>query len=110
MHVMHIAHLLNRFLLAADQGATATDHVLQQLLGAVVFSVIGLLEDLDSFAERMAHVFGRRPLFLRSNKNPAKSATRRIPDENSEFHRRLLDLLAADIEIYRHVKGAVSQS
>ena len=43
MHAMQIIHSLNGIILAADEGVTATDHVLQQLLGAVVFSVIGLI-------------------------------------------------------------------
>lgn len=67
------------------------------------FTVVGLLENLGDFAQKIKHKFGRKPVFFRTNKSPAPGGKKTLPDEDSEFHRRLVEHLAGDIEIYRSV-------
>lgn len=64
------------------------------------FDVVGRLEDLGGFRDAMKRRFGRRPFFPHVNRNPVAPNKQRRPDTESAFHRTLLDLLAADIEIY----------
>ena len=67
------------------------------------FTVVGLLENLGDFAQQVKSKFGRKPFFFRTNTSPVPEGSKVVPDENSEFHRRLLEHLAGDIEIYRSV-------
>ena len=48
----------------------------------------------------MARRFGRRPFFPHVNRSPALRAERVRADTASTVHKRLLDLLEADIYVY----------
>jgi hypothetical protein len=65
--------------------------------------VIGTLENLSAFQNALKNRFGRKPIFLKQNKNPASSENYQIPDEKSSFHKELLEYLAADIAVYEDV-------
>ena len=68
------------------------------------FNVIGCLEHLQRFKADMKSTFGRKPIFLKQNKSPAPKDAQKKPDENSDFHKKLLEYLDADIEIYAKAK------
>ncbi len=67
------------------------------------FSVIGQLENLPKFQSDLKSKLGRKPFFFKRNKSPAKPQDYKQPDENSDFHKKLLNLLEEDREIYSHV-------
>lgn len=70
------------------------------------FAVIGRLENLSKFQNDLKAALGRKPFFFRRNKSPAKPEDYKKPDEKSDFHKKLLGLLAEDIEIYNCVNFA----
>ena len=67
------------------------------------FTIVGTLEDLQGFARQVKDKLGRKPVFVRTNKSPAPRDSRIVPDEKSEFHRKLSQHLAGDIEVYRAI-------
>ncbi len=67
--------------------------------------VVGFLENLTHYKSQMKSTFGRAPLSLQRNKSPARDIQEPRPDINSDFHRELLNDLAADIEIYQVMKA-----
>lgn len=86
---------------SSDPMATATESEARTALENLsCFDVVGRLEDLDGFRDAMKRRFGRRPFFPHVNRSPVAPNVQRRPDPASAFHRTLLDLLAADIEIY----------
>jgi hypothetical protein len=62
--------------------------------------VIGLLEDLPRFKQDMKIQFGRTPIFWNRNSSPASAEQKVIPDENSDLHKKILEITAGDLEIY----------
>lgn len=67
-------------------------------------SVIGFLEDLEFFKADMKSLLGRKPFFPKLNKSPALSEDKKFPDSGSDFEKKLLRYLEADIEIYQKVR------
>jgi len=92
-----------------DPTARATEAEVGVALGNLsCFDVVGRLEDLDAFREAMKRRFGRRPRFPHVNRSPVQPGSQRRPDMTSEFHRALLDFLAADLEIYAKISARKS--
>lgn len=67
-------------------------------------TVIGFLDDLDQFKQEMKSVFGRKPFLLQRNKSPAANKHKKLPDKGSDFEKKILGYLEADIEIYRKAR------
>ena len=67
------------------------------------FTVVGTLENLEGFSQQIKDKLGRKPVFFRTNKSPATGDRKVIPDEQSNFHRKLSQHLAGDIEVYRAI-------
>ena len=64
-------------------------------------TVIGCLEHMKRFQSDMGQAFGRKPVFWNRNKSPATTDQKILPDENSDLHRKVLNLTVADQEIYQ---------
>lgn len=64
------------------------------------FTVLGVLEDLGRFQSDMKAAFGRKPFIFKRNASPAPQEARAIPDKDSAFHKKLLEMLAGDIAVY----------
>lgn len=69
------------------------------------FAVIGFLDDLDHFADTMAERFGKRPAIGHTNRNPAPEKSRQRALD-AALHERIVELCAADMEIYRRAQQA----
>jgi hypothetical protein len=69
--------------------------------------VIGLLEDLPRFKSDMKQAFGRRPFFCNRNTSPAPAEKRVIPDKDSDLYKKILELTAADCEVYEVAKKII---
>ena len=69
--------------------------------------VIGFLEDLPRFKNDMNRHFGRKPFFWNRNTSPAPAEKKILPDENSDLHKKILELNAGDIEVYETAKNLV---
>lgn len=92
---------VNYFVEVADPCAPATVAEGEAALAAISkLDVVGCLEQLDRFRDRMKARFGRRPIFPHVNRSPAPTDVRRRPSPNSSVHKRLLQFLEADIYIY----------
>ena len=93
---------VNFLIEAEDPSARASPEEAKQALESLeCFDVVGRLEDLPGFGASMQRRFGRKPFMPHVNRSPADGPRGQRPDPLSEVHRKLLDLLAADIEIYR---------
>jgi len=85
--------------------ATPTPEEIQQACDTLAkMTVIGCLEHLGRFQSDMKIAFGRKPLFMNRNSSPAPEDKKIRPNEKSDTHNKLLDMLAADIEIYQYAK------
>lgn len=93
------------FLTPCDTPEAAVNHKeLQSALENMKkLDVVGTLENLDKFRFDLSQKFGHKPFFMKNNKSPAPKNIIKIPDEESEFHKKLLEALSADIEIYQAV-------
>lgn len=70
-------------------------------------TVVGCLEHMDRFREDMRYVFGRKPVLFNRNVSPAPTEEKKLPDENSDVHKRLLELTEVDREIYETAKRMI---
>jgi hypothetical protein len=66
--------------------------------------VIGFVDDMETFAERMAACFGKRPVLRVRNTSPASESERRI-SSNADIRRRVALLCEADAELYRTARA-----
>ena len=105
------ARSYTNFLMEAQdpQIKSNADEVKQAIENLDCFKVLGILEDLERFRAAMKSEFGRKPVFIKRNASPAPQEKKIIPDADSAFHKKLLDLLAGDIEIYNAVKEKVKK-
>ncbi len=69
--------------------------------------VVGCLEHMDHFKNDMQRAFGRKPLIFKRNKTPASAEQKILPDINSDLHKKVLELTAADQEIYLFSKKLI---
>ena len=69
------------------------------------FTVIGDVKNMDGFKARMKRVYGRKPWIPNRNSSPAPDGQKTIPDKNSDFHKKLVQTMEADIEFYNHAKA-----
>jgi hypothetical protein len=67
------------------------------------FAVVGFQDDMEGFAAAMAARFGRRPKVPHTNRNPAPAGVRER-DIVPAIHERIVELCAADLEIYRRAR------
>ena len=102
---------VNFFTEADDPSARAQEAEAARAIAALEkFAVVGVLKDLPRFSEDLGKVFGRKPLFFKRNKSPASEEQKVTPDPDSDFHKTLLEHLAADIAIYEHVQRRLAHS
>lgn len=66
--------------------------------------VVGCLENLENFRNDMKLAFGRKPIIFKRNNSPAPAEQKILPDENSDIHKKVLELTAGDNEIYQAAK------
>lgn len=66
--------------------------------------VIGFLDNLPDFQNQLKSHLGHKPYFFKRNKSPADKDKKQIPDKNSDFEKKLLNYLEADIEIYNKIR------
>lgn len=93
---------------APDPIAKASEKEANLALEALsCFDAVGCLERLEQFRTLMGRRFGRRPFFPHVNRSPADRHERRRPDPDSNFHKRLIDLLAADIYIFEKTQARI---
>lgn len=86
---------------APNPSARATEQDARLALDALsCFDVVGCLEQLEQFRTQMGRRFGRRPFFPHVNRSPAPHDALVRPDPDSMVHKRLIELLAADIYVY----------
>jgi len=92
---------VNHFIEVEDPVARASEREAQLTLDALEhFDVVGCLERLDAFLGAMKKRFGRRPLMLKTNRSPAVKQDKKYFESSSDEHKKLMELLAADIYIY----------
>lgn len=95
---------MNFFTNRTEKTAKATQEQLDQALKAAQgFSVIGDISGMQQFKTAMKNKYGRSPYIPKKNTSPAPKEVVKKPDENSDFHKALLQSLEADIEFYRKV-------
>lgn len=72
--------------------------------------VVGTVENMNNFRSSLKESLGRKPYFFKLNKSPAREEDKVVPDEKSEFHKKLENALQADQYIYDHVLKRAAQN
>lgn len=94
---------VNFFAAASDSTALASAQEAKHAIANLEkFDVVGKLGDLRDFSQQLKTMTGRKPFFYKRNASPASAAEKQSLEPGSESYKQLLELLAADIEIYHH--------
>ena len=72
------------------------------------FSVIGFMDDLEAFADRLSRAFKARPCFPITNRNPAPESATRIRSD-SAIRMKVEELCQADIAVYQAARARLSR-